>query len=171
MIGAGLAGTNQLTSSLNGKGPHVASNASKNTVQDDVDEMFGAPAPAGSESDWADADDLLNKVVEDDSEGWVASEPGEGIAGLVVNVGTTRSDFANDGEDPNVPTVTIETRDGDKFRIIGYSSVLKRELIDKDPKVGDFLAVKYFGEKPIKKGRFQGKPYKHFGVAVKRKGA
>jgi hypothetical protein len=89
----------------------------------------------------------------------------------VVKVGETRSDFANDGEDPMVPTVTIQTRDGDKFRVIGYGAVLKRELKDADPRVGDRIAVKYFGEKPIKKGRFAGKPYKHFGVVVRRAGA
>lgn len=138
-------------------------------VKDDLDEMFGKDAP--TEDDFADVDDLLNEVEEDDSEGWVPTEKGEGIAGIVVKVGETRSDFANDGEDPMVPTVTIQTRDGDKFRVIGYGAVLKRELKDADPRVGDRIAVKYFGEKPIKKGRFAGKPYKHFGVVVKRAGA
>ena len=148
------------------------SNASKAAagVKDDVDEMFGAPAPGVSEDDFADVDDLLNEVEEDDSEGWVPTEKGEGIAGVVVKVGETRSDFANDGEDPMVPTVTIQTKSGDKFRVIGYGAVLKRELKDADPRVGDMIGVKYFGEKPIKKGRFAGKPYKHFGVVVRRKG-
>jgi len=149
----------------------AASNKPAAGVKDDVDEMFGAPAPGVSEDDFADVDDLLNEVEEDDSEGWVPTEKGEGIAGIVVKVGETRSDFANDGEDPMVPTVTIQTRDGDKFRVIGYGAVLKRELKDADPRVGDRIAVKYFGEKPIKKGRFAGKPYKHFGVVVKRAGA
>lgn len=141
----------------------------RNASQDEVDEMFGAPAPDAD--DFADVDDLLNEVEEDDSEGWVPTEKGEGIAGIVVKVGETRSDFANDGENPMVPTVTIETKDGTKYRVIGYGAVLKRELQDADPKVGDRMAVKYFGEKPIKKGRFAGKPYKHFGVVVRRKGA
>lgn len=138
--------------------------------QDEVDEMFGKTAST-SEDDFAGVDDLLNTVEEDDSEGWVPSEKGEGIVGIVIKVGETRSDFANDGENPMVPTVTLQTRDGDKFRVIGYGAVLKRELTDADPHVGDRLAVKYFGEKPIKKGRFAGKPYKHFGVAIQRKGS
>jgi hypothetical protein len=148
----------------------VAGTTSKarNTVQDEVDEMFGAPAPGAD--DFADVDDLLNEVEEDDSEGWVPVEKGEGIAGIVVKVGETRSDFANDGENPMVPTVTIQTKDGTKYRVIGYGAVLKRELQDADPRVGDKIAVKYFGEKPIKKGRFAGRPYKHFGVVVRRKG-
>jgi hypothetical protein len=147
----------------------MAPSKTKNTGQDEVDELFGADAP--DDDDFADVDDLLDQVVEDDSEGWVPTEKGEGIAGIVVKVGETRSDFANDGENPMVPTVTIQTRGGDKFRVIGYGAVLKRELIDADPRVGDRIAVKYFGEKPIKKGRFAGKPYRHFGVVVRRKGA
>lgn len=143
----------------------------RTAAQDDVDEMFGAPVPAPDADDFADVDDLLNEVEEDDSEGWVPTEKGEGIAGIVVKVGETRSDFANDGEDPMVPTVTIQTKDGTKYRVIGYGAVLKRELKDADPRVGDKIGVKYFGEKPIKKGRFAGKPYKHFGVVVRRAGA
>lgn len=133
-------------------------------VQDEADAMFDAPA-TGSEDDF---DDLLNEVVEDDAEAWVPSEPGEGIAGIVVKVGETRSDFAAAGEDPMVPTVTIETKDGDRFRVIGYGAVLRRELMDANPRVGDKIAVKYFGERPIKKGRFAGKTYRHFGVAIRR---
>ena len=139
--------------------------ASKKAVQDEVGAMFDAPAETGAEDDF---DDLLNEVVEDDSEGWVPSEPGEGIAGIVVKVGETRSDFAKDGEDPMVPTVTIQTKNGDKFRVIGYGAVLRRELLDANPQVGDKIAVKYFGERPIKKGRFAGRPYKHFVVAIRR---
>lgn len=114
-----------------------------------------------------DPDDLLDSVEEDDSEGWVPSEKDEGIAGTVIKVSTTRSDFAKDGEDPMCPTITIQTKDGSKFRIIGYGAVLRRELMDKNPHVGDLCAVKYFGEKLIRKGKFQGKPYKHFGVIVR----
>lgn len=145
----------------------AASNASKNAPattakeRDEVDDLF-------DQDEFADLDDLLDEVEEDDSEGWVPTEAGQGIVGKVIKVGVTRSDFAADGEDPNVPTVTIETKTGDKYRIIGYSSVLKRELTDQDPKVGDFMAVKYFGEKKLKTGKFAGRPYKHFGVNVRR---
>lgn len=143
---------------------------------DEVDEMFegAGKAPAVSDDEFVGMDDLLNEVEEDDSEGWVPKEKGEGIVGIVVKVGETRSDFANDGEDPFCPTVTLECRDPEnpgktiKWRIIGYGAVLKRELKDADPQVGDKMAVKYWGEKPIKNGRFAGKPYKHFGVVVKK---
>lgn len=145
-----------------------STSSTKSTGQDEVDALFGADAP--DDDDFAGVDDLLNEVEEDDSEGWVPSEPGEGIAGIVVKVGETRSDFANDGEDPMCPTVTIQTKDT-KWRVIGYGSVLKREINDAKPEVGDLMAVKYFGEKLIRKGRFAGKPYKHFGVVVRRRNA
>lgn len=158
----------------------MARTASTNaSPQDDVDEMFGKAPVVTSDDDFAGVDDLLGTIEEDDSEGWVPSEKGEAIAGIVVKVGETRSDFANDGDDPMVPTVTIQVRPtaeqkaegkpGDKFRVIGYGAVLKRELQDANPEVGDMIGVKYFGEKPIKKGRFQGKMYKHFGVVVRKK--
>jgi hypothetical protein len=144
------------------------------TKPDESDELLAGLTggkDVASDDDFADVDDLLDQVEEDDSEGWVPTERGEGISGTVVKISETRSDFANDGEDPMCPTVTIQTKDGTKFRVIGYGAVLKREIQDADPHVGDLMAVKYFGEKPIKKGRFAGKPYKHFGVVVRRKSA
>lgn len=132
-------------------------------MQAEADEMFAEVGATGSDDDF---DDLLDEVVEDDSEGWVPSQPGEALSGIVVKVGQARSDFAKDGEDPMVPAVTIDTKEG-KFRVIGYGAVLRRELLDWNPRVGDKIAIKYFGEKPIRKGKFAGRPYKHFGVAVR----
>lgn len=150
----------------------MAASTKSTGTKDDVDKMFDEAGKASdidmTDDDFADVDDLLNEVEEDDSEGWVPSEKGEGIAGVVVKVGETRSDFASDGEDPMVPTVTIQVKDGTKYRVIGYGAVLKRELKDADPQVGDRMAVKYFGEKLLKNGRFAGRPYKHFGVVVKK---
>lgn len=125
-----------------------------------LDEMDG-----GAAGEFDDDLDLLDEVQEDDAEGWVPDKPGEGIQGVVVKVGETRSDFS----DELCPTVTIETKDGDKYRIIGYGTVLRREIQDADPKPGDLFACKYFGEKPIKKGKWAGKNYKHFGIAVRRR--
>jgi len=142
--------------------------ASKSINADDLLKTMGDQD--GSGDDFIDAEDLLNQVEEDDSEGWVPKEKGEGIAGRVIRVGETKSDFANDNEDPMVPTVTVETKDGTKWRVIGYGAVLKRELKDADPQVGDLIAVKYFGEKLLRSGKFQGRPYRHFGVVVRKVG-
>jgi hypothetical protein len=133
----------------------------------EADELFGADGTSTTDTDFDDADDLLNSVQEDDAEGWVPTERGEAISGVITKVGETRSDFATSEEDAMCPTVTVQTKDGDKYRVIGYSSVLKRELQDAAPEVGDLIAVKYWGEKPIKKGKFAGKMYRHFSVAVK----
>lgn len=130
---------------------------------DEADDLFGADGASTTGADFDDADDLLNSVQEDDAEGWVPTERGESVSGVVVKVGEVRSDFSDD----MCPTVTVQTKDGDKYRVIGYGSVLKRELEDAAPKVGDLLAVKYWGEKVLKKGKFAGKNYKHFSVAVK----
>lgn len=107
--------------------------------------------------------DLLGTIEEDSSEGWVPEKVGDGIQGVVTKISETRSDFS----DEMAPTVTIETKDGGSFRIIGFGAVLKREIIDADPKPGDLFAVKYFGEKAIKKGKWTGKNYKHFGVVCR----
>lgn len=138
--------------------------STKNTgpVNDpEVDKMFGDDDP------FQGLDDLLDEVEEDDSEGWVPTEKGEGIVGKIVKIGETRSDFAKDESEAMCPTVTIETKDGTKYRVIGYGTVLRREMLDADMKVGGTAAFKYFGEKPIKKGKWQGKNYKHFGVAYR----
>lgn len=134
---------------------------------DQVDKMFGEQGAGATDDMFVDADDLLEQVEEDDSEGWNPTEPGAGIAGVIIKIGETRSDFAKPGENPMVPTVTIQNREG-KFRIIGFGSVLKREMEDLIEtggiKVGNLLAAKYFGEKPIKRGPYAGKKYKHYSV-------
>ena len=71
----------------------MTASKTRNAAQDDVDEMFGAPAPGTAPDDFADVDDLLNEGEEDDPEGWVPAEK---------------------GEDPIVLTVTIRTRGGHK---------------------------------------------------------
>lgn len=133
----------------------------------EADNLFGTDGTTTSETDFDDADDLLNSVQEDDAEGWVPTERGEAISGVVTKVGETRSDFATSEDEAMCPTVTIQVKDGTKYRVIGFGTVLRRELKDANPKVGDLMAVKFWGEKILKKGKFAGRPYKHFSVAVK----
>jgi hypothetical protein len=141
--------------------------AKKDASQDDVDALFAeAEASKMSDEDF-DFEDLLDQVVEDDSEGWVPTEPGEGISGVIVAIGTQRSDFAKAGEDPNCPTWTLQTKDGSKFRVIGFGTVLRREMEDSGASVGDRAAVKYFGKRVNKSGAFKGKESKIFGLVVR----
>jgi len=139
---------------------------------DEADALFGANTDVDDlgDGDFSDADDLLDEVEEDDAEGWNPTERGEQISGVIVKVGQTRSDFAPPGTDPMVPTVTIQNSEG-KWRVIGFASVLRKEMeaiIDNGScKVGNLFAAKYWGEKPIKKGPFAGKNYKHYSVIAK----
>ncbi len=139
----------------------------------------GATATAVEDDPFAGMDDLLDSVEEDDSEGWVPTEKGEGLFGNIVKFSKTRSDFAKDGEDPYVPTWTIqgstisadgETRTTGKYRVIGYGTVLKREMEEAEEDgravIGGKAALKYFGEKKVKNGKYAGKPFKHFGLAA-----
>ena len=139
---------------------------------DEADALFGNGGDTTDlgDDDFAEAEDLLDEVDEDDAEAWNPTEAGEQISGVIVKVGETRSDFAAKGEDPMVPTVTVENKEG-RFRIIGFASVLRKELqavIDAGTCVpGNLFAARYFGEKPIKRGPYAGKNYKHYGVMAK----
>jgi hypothetical protein len=141
------------------------------TAPDDVDDLFATEGKLSEDQITAgldEMDDLLNEVEEDDSEAWVPTERGEGIQGVCIGRGEVRSDFAAKGEDPMVPTFTVQTKDGTKLRVIGYSKVLKDKIHEHDPQKGDLVAVKYFGEKPIKKGPYAGKSYKHYEMIVRK---
>jgi hypothetical protein len=126
---------------------------------------------------FAGLDDLLDSIEEDDAEGWVAKEPGEYVMGELMKIDKTRSDFADDNDpDPYCPTWTIRTREGEKYRVIGFGAVLKREMRDcqvsdngqRPVQVGDLVAVKYHGDRILRKGRFAGKKYRHFGVSARK---
>lgn len=136
---------------------------------DEADGLFGDDGSAPTDDEFGDADDLLDEVDEDDAEAWNPTERGESISGRITKVGETKSDFAQPGQDPMVPVVTVQTRDG-KFRIIGFASVLKKELIalrDAGRLVpGNLFAAKYWGDKVIRRGQFAGKTYRHYSVAA-----
>jgi hypothetical protein len=109
--------------------------------------------------------DLLDTLTDAGAPAWVPDEAGEGVQGKVTSV-SDQADEYNEGQ--RVPIVTIEMSDGEKVRVIGFSSVLRREIADANPEPGDTFAVKYFGERELTKGKFAGKPYKLFRVAVKK---
>lgn len=147
---------------------------------DETDQLFAGLSEDGPDTvdPFAGMDELLDLVEEDDSEGWVPTEKGEGLAGKIVRIGQTRSDFARPGEDPMVPTWTIDgvtisvagEKTAGKFRVIGYSTVLRREMQeaaeDQRAVIGSRAALKYFGEKIVKNGPYAGKAFKHTGMAV-----
>jgi hypothetical protein len=110
-------------------------------------------------------EDLLTTIDDVDAEPWIPDTDGEGVQGKVVLLDSIPDDY-KDGA--TVPVVVLESADGNLHRIVGYSTVLRKEIVAAAPRVGDTMAVKYFGERILKGGKFAGKPYKHYKVKVKR---
>ncbi len=106
--------------------------------------------------------DLLDSIDGSSAPAWKPEVEGEGIEGTVLRVGSVQSDFADaQGNKPMCPVITVRTKDGNKHRIVGYQSVLRRELVEQDPQVGQALAVKYLGRKSSKDGK---RSYANYGV-------
>jgi hypothetical protein len=129
----------------------------KGGTDEDLDAMFSADPDA----------DLLDSIDEDESEAWMPTEKGEGIVGKVVKIGQTKSDFALPGQDPMVPVITLEVRDGNEttqLRVTGYAFLLKKGIEEANPSVGDTMAFKFLGKGTTKKGQ----PINKYGVAIKR---
>lgn len=109
--------------------------------------------------------DLLDSIDGSSAPAWKPEEEGEGIQGTVLRVGSVPSDFADsEGNKPMCPVITVRTSDGQLHRIVGYQSVLRRELSEQDPQVGQTLAVKYLGRKSSKDGK---RSYANYGVATR----
>lgn len=110
--------------------------------------------------------DLLGEIDdEDDTRAW-RPEPGDGVQGTVLSLGTRASDFpAADGSVTMCPVVTLQTANGDKVRITAFQSVLRGAIEEAAPQVGDLFAAKYFGKVTNKKGTGS---YHSYRVAVRR---
>lgn len=110
--------------------------------------------------------DLLESVDASSAPSWRPTEDGEGIVGEVTAISQIQSDYSDaDGNRPWCPVITIQESSGDQLRIIGYQAVLRGELQSAEPKVGDTLAVKFFGKKSSKDGK---RGYANYGVKVRR---
>lgn len=109
--------------------------------------------------------DLLNTISEDEGTPWIpdGDDPGpEGIQGVVREISTVPSDFAQG----DCPLINIEDADGTLWSVRGYATVLRNQINkaqDAGLKLGDFMAIRYFGKKPSKNG----KDYKSFKVAFR----
>jgi hypothetical protein len=120
--------------------------------------------PAVSAPDDEEVYDLLDGLSEDEGTPWIPDDDEdpspEGIQGRVKFVGEVSSDYGPE----TCPLIELEAADGTIWSIRGYSTVLRNQITKADPKVGDFMAVRYFGMKVGKGGR----EYKNYKVAVKR---
>jgi len=91
-------------------------------------------------------DSMLNDVEnEDTTASWTPEEP-ESLAGTIVKIGSTKSDY----HERPVPVWTLKQTNGEEIRVAGFRSVLERDMNEADAEVGDLVAVKYFG-KTLKK--------------------
>jgi hypothetical protein len=107
--------------------------------------------------------DLLDGLSEDEGTPWIPDDDDdpspEGIQGRVKYVGEIPSDYGPEA----CPLIELEAADGVIWSVRGYSTALRNQLVKADPKVGDFLAIRYFGTKTSKAGR----DYKNYKVAVR----
>lgn len=125
----------------------------------ELEDMFSGGA--------SDDDDLLNGIEDDESEAWMPTEKNEGIVGKVVGIGQAKSDFALPGQDPMVPVIKVEVKDGDDVRVMrvtGYAFLLRKGIEESNPAIGDTMAFKFLGKGQTKKGQ----PINKYGVAIKR---
>lgn len=106
--------------------------------------------------------DLLNEIDDSGAPAWVPDKDGEGVQGVVLHVGSQPDDY---NPDDTVPVVTLKTADGE-VRVIGFATVLRKEIREKAPQIGDTFAVKFIGSQTLKKGKFAGKPVKIYRAAI-----
>jgi hypothetical protein len=85
---------------------------------------------------------------------------GDNVAGVVeaVRLGTDFNGAA-------CPELIVRTADGAERTVTAGQKVLQSELSDKEPEVGDRIAIVYSGQGPAKPGRA---PAKLFDVVVKK---
>ncbi|HYJ33775.1 MAG TPA: hypothetical protein VE326_11200 [Candidatus Binatia bacterium] len=124
-------------------------------MANDLLDSLGNDAPDG-------VVDLLDGLGEGaDASAWMPTEAGQGVQGTVVAVSKTTSEYVSDP----IPVITLETATGEKVRVTGYQSVLRREIEEVDPQRGDLFACKYLGRKSTKDGKREFHAYK---AAVRR---
>lgn len=112
-------------------------------------------------------DDARNKT-NSDAVAWRPEERGEGVEGTVLSVTYKESDYQ---EGVMIPTVTLEQADGTKVRVIGFRSVLRREIESENPQPGDQMAAVYMGTDKLKTGKFAGKPVHVYRCVVQKTNA
>lgn len=141
--------------------------ARKATPKDDEPDLLSGlqddgPAPSVA-NDNDEPLDLLDGLSEDEGTPWIPDDEDapspEGIQGRVKFVGEVSSDYGPE----MCPIIELEAADGTIWSVRGYSTVLRNQISKADPKVGDIMAVRYFGMKTGKNSR----EYKNYKVAVK----
>jgi hypothetical protein len=98
----------------------------------------------------------LTEYFRRETRNWIPSKQADDppyITGVVVRVGEQASDYPPPAY---VPTVEVfDDNDADTiWRVVGFGSVLYRELTDAKPRPGDRIGIKYVGMKSGAKGDY-----------------
>jgi hypothetical protein len=112
--------------------------------------------------------DLLDSLHEDSGTAWMPADDDDqpkGIQGRVTYVTTIEADAKYGGGD--IPLIQVQDKSDPELEwsVRGYHTVLRNQIEKVDPQVGDFVAIRYFGEKENRKGD---NTYHDYKVAVKR---
>jgi hypothetical protein len=116
--------------------------------------------------------DLLDDLTEDNGTAWYPwdqDDQPDGIQGIVKYRSTIPQDlqYVPKGQEPEqLPYLEIQDKDDPDmlWAVRGYATVLRSQIERGEPEVGDFIAIKYFGEREGKVN-----DYKNFKVVVRHK--
>lgn len=89
-----------------------------------------------------------------DYENWIPEKAGDTIEGVVRVLDYQESDFQ---AGVMIPFISLDTTKG-LMVVRGYHTVLRKELERSKVQVGWSLAIRYDGQRPLKKGKFAGRP-------------
>lgn len=93
--------------------------------------------------------EALNKLeLEDQTTYWDSPQVGDSLAGVLTAIeqGTTR-------EGDEYPILVLETPEADTIRVRASRTQLRAKLREKNPKIGDTVALRFDGMKRSAKGR------------------
>lgn len=110
-------------------------------------------------------DDVMDRL-DRDAEGW-RPDPGDKIQGTIVDITTRDSEY----QDDTYPVLEIKNElDGEYIAVHAFHSVLKREISNQKPEVGDRIGIKYFGKVTGKRTDTKGRPveFEKYKVVVDR---
>ncbi len=110
-------------------------------------------------------DQARNKKGSSDATAWKPVNAGEGVEGVVTDISYRESDFQ---ADVMVPFVTLLTDSGEKVSVAGFRTVLRKEIEQEKPQLGDRMAAVYQGTETLKTGKFAGKNVHVYRVVVER---
>lgn len=148
----------------------ASSKSAARGADDDVDLLADMTDNSSASAADDESFDLLSDMTEDGGTPWYPwdddSQP-DGIQGTVKYVGTVEREAKFGGGEAPYIEVQDKADPDTVWAVRGYATVLANQLnraLDSGLKVGDMIAIKYFGEKQNRKGD---NTYKNFKVVTR----